>query len=472
MNLKLVLKPVLVALCCALLLDGLALTPQAQDSPFTRIDRDPARVILRYDPKTFDFHVAPPASYTARDSVKTATIIIDYLPAGSTDVAGSPCYAWPAEAKTAFRYAADVWETLVRSDVPIRIETCWTEFDEEGVLGYGGVMSWYGGPPSLSGYQVSPTVYPVSLVNAFTKSDVNDNDNTDSNGDGADADSEMFVAYSREFDWYFGTDGNTPEGQVDFASVVLHEICHGLGFTGRGAVDMNGTGYLGFLSSEGKIVPGVYDAYAKNGQGQSLFSLPNPSTEMGNQLQGEDVFFDGPNANAANGGTPPELFAPPVWMPGSSYSHLDESFNGTINALMTFALNAGESNHNPGPVAMGILKDLGWNYNYTPTLSIPDVTLLLNKSKTLDLWDYTSDQNDAPDTLSYSLVGTGGSTLLISGTARISGTHYLYIEPQSTEIVRDIEVQVMDPEGATDSSRFQVTFVEQLPMYLPFVIQN
>ena len=30
--------------------------------------------------------------------------------------------------------------------------------------------------------------------------------------------------------WYYGTDGNTPSGQFDFVTVVLHELGHGLGF--------------------------------------------------------------------------------------------------------------------------------------------------------------------------------------------------------------------------------------------------
>ena len=33
----------------------------------------------------------------------------------------------------------------------------------------------------------------------------------------------MIVAYSRVYDWYYGTDGNTPSNKLDFASVVLHE---------------------------------------------------------------------------------------------------------------------------------------------------------------------------------------------------------------------------------------------------------
>jgi len=32
--------------------------------------------------------------------------------------------------------------------------------------------------------------------------------------------------------WYFGTDANTPAGLIDFVTVVLHEIGHGIGFIG------------------------------------------------------------------------------------------------------------------------------------------------------------------------------------------------------------------------------------------------
>jgi hypothetical protein len=41
--------------------------------------------------------------------------------------------------------------------------------------------------------------------------------------------------------WYFGTDGNTPFGEFDLVSVVLHEIGHGLGFSGTELVtyDLN-----------------------------------------------------------------------------------------------------------------------------------------------------------------------------------------------------------------------------------------
>ena len=42
---------------------------------------------------------------------------------------------------------------------------------------------------------------------------------------------------ARLFDIRRGTDGNTPLGKIDFVTVVLHEIGHGLGFTGSMDVD-------------------------------------------------------------------------------------------------------------------------------------------------------------------------------------------------------------------------------------------
>jgi hypothetical protein len=87
----------------------------------------------------------------------------------------------------------------------------------------------------------------------------------------------------------------------------------------------------------------------------------NNTITLGNQLISDNLFFDGANANAANGGARPKLYAPTTWDPGSSYSHLDEgTFNNTFNALMTPILDNAESIHYPGAIALGMLKDTGW----------------------------------------------------------------------------------------------------------------
>ncbi|HEU5103138.1 MAG TPA: hypothetical protein VFU22_29155 [Roseiflexaceae bacterium] len=76
------------------------------------------------------------------------------------------------------------------------------------------------------------------------------------------------------------------------------------------------------------------------------------------------MFFDGANANAANGGRV-GLYAPSTWNQGSSYSHLAESFNNSPNALMTFSLGFAESIHSPGPLTLALLRDLGWGLEQT-----------------------------------------------------------------------------------------------------------
>jgi len=121
----------------------------------------------------------------------------------------------------------------------------------------------------------------------------------------------------------------------------------------------------------------IYDHFTENGSGQKLLNtalFPNPSAVLATQLTSNDVYFNGANANAGNGGARVPLYAPFSWSQGSSYAHLAESYNNTPNALMTYSLPNGESIHSPGPVTLGLLKDIGWTLqqassNYTLTLA-------------------------------------------------------------------------------------------------------
>jgi hypothetical protein len=127
----------------------------------------------------------------------------------------------------------------------------------------------------------------------------------------------------------------------------------------------------------GTIYPFSYDRFTEDNAGISLIdtgTYPKNSVALANALTSGSLFFDGTHANAANGGTRVPIYAPGTWNQGSSYSHLDESYNGTVNALMTYSLGFGESEHSPGPVTMGLLEDVGWTgggvVTQTYTLSI------------------------------------------------------------------------------------------------------
>lgn len=265
---------------------------------------------------------------------------------------------WTAPAMAAFQFAVDIWETQITSGVTIEVVAEWTALGP-GILGSASAYDYLA---NFSGAPQTNTWYPYALANKLAGSDL----------DLANPDIE--ARFNSSFsNWYFGTDGNPPVTDYDLVSVVLHEIGHGLGFAGSMVVS-GGSGSWGY----GSPYPFIYDRFTENGSGQGLVDdFPNNSVALANQLTGGDIFFNGPNTNPANGGAPAELYAPGTWQQGSSYSHLDEGFNGTPNALMTYSLNNGEANHLPGPVMLGIFADIGWtidNGGPTPTGTVPGPT--------------------------------------------------------------------------------------------------
>ncbi len=265
---------------------------------------------------------------------KTATFTVNYS-------------GFSPEAQTAFQFAVDIWESKITSAVPIVVNANWIPLSP-GVLGSAGANNFYANFP---GAPVADTWFQVAIANKLAGTDL----------DGAPHD--INANFNSTFpDWYFGTDGNTPFAQYDFVSVVLHELGHGLGFSGSmrvGGVCGTGNGCWG----SGTPFPFIYDRFAINGSGQSLIDtnlFGSPSPELAAHLTSNNVFFNGPNAVQANAGSNVKLYAPNPFASGSSYSHLDGVFDGTPNALMTFSISNGEVQHNPGPVMLCMFKDMGW----------------------------------------------------------------------------------------------------------------
>jgi hypothetical protein len=79
----------------------------------------------------------------------------------------------------------------------------------------------------------------------------------------------------------------------------------------------------------------------------------------------EGLFFDGPNAVAANGGHLVTLYTPSEWNQGSSVSHLDPSIG---EMMMTPFTGTGTRTHDYSAVEIGILTDLG----YVPAVPEPE----------------------------------------------------------------------------------------------------
>ena len=295
-------------------------------------------------------HIPAPAALLAEPSAASATFSISYLNDGDTDPWGERCYVFPAEAKAAFNAAANIWANTLKSSVPVTISACWASLASSSTLGYSG-----GGPlhRDFSGATRSGTWYTGSLANALHGSDLNTSS------------FDMHITYNRNFTWYYGTDGNTPSTKHDLMSVVLHEIAHGLNFSGSMEY-ASGVGSWGYNTG----YPNIYDVFIRDAAGVQLINTttyPNGSTALGNALISNNIAFYGSRAMLANGNQRVKMYAPSTWSSGSSYSHLDyDTFNNTANQLMVYAISAGESIHDPGAITRGLLSDLGWPLSSTP----------------------------------------------------------------------------------------------------------
>jgi hypothetical protein len=291
-------------------------------------------VILLHDNRYIPHHVPPPEQ--AELGVQAATFTVNWNPASCSGTI-SP---WSTEAQATFQYAVNIWASLLNSSQTIEVDACWRSDLAPLVLGSASATTVH---RDFTNAPVANTWYPVATASALANSDLN----------GGTA--EIIANFNRNFNWYYGTDGNTPPTQVDFASVVLHELGHGLGFFGSMVVG-SGNGYWGISS-----YPTIYDRFTEDNSGTPLLNYTSGSAALAAALQSDNVFFDATSANAANGGSRVELYAPSTWEQGSSYSHLGEIFNGTPNALMTKSLGNGESEHSPGPVMLGMFQDMGWS---------------------------------------------------------------------------------------------------------------
>jgi hypothetical protein len=289
---------------------------------------------LVLDPTNKFTHVADSASAELRMDAaqQTATINVTYV----------GFEAFPA-AQAAFQHAVDIWSGLIVAPVPITVRAEFSPLDR-GVLGSAGAGSLKRNFPKAP---AANFWYPIALANQYSGQDLDP------------AGFDISATFSSSVtDWYFGTDGNTPANAIDFTTTVLHELGHGLGFAGSMQVS-SGIGTWGYSG-----LPTLYDWFAANGSVHYLVDtsfFANPSAALAAQLQSGNVWWYGLQAYGANG-APPKLYAPSVWRQGSSYSHLDESAYpaGSANSLMTYALGYAESIHNPGPIAIGILHDIGW----------------------------------------------------------------------------------------------------------------
>jgi len=266
-------------------------------------------------------------------------------------VGGNPGTTLGEQRLIAFQQAADIWGAVLSSAVEIEVEATFDVLscDEFGAtLGAAGPTTVH---RDFAGAPRPQTWYPQALANSIAGVDL------DPEGDVfAFFNSALGTTCAFPAGWYYGLDAAPPGGDIDFVSVALHEIGHGLGFlslvglSSGAKFDDRDDSYMVHLEdrSEGLLFPEM-----TNGQRRIA------------QIDDGDLFWTGASVATASavlvGGSDPltgavEIYAPDPLEPGSSVSHFSTTL--TPSELMEPFYDG--ANHDPG-LALDLMLDIGWN---------------------------------------------------------------------------------------------------------------
>jgi Bacterial Ig-like domain (group 3) len=300
--------------------------------------------------------------------VQAATfIIVNNDPAGVgfndptpvAPVGGNPGTTLGAQRQNAFQFAANIWSGLLSSPVPIRVGATFGALtpctSTYGVLGQAGPIEVFRDFP---GAPTAATFYASAEANSLNGADL------DPAMDDISAQFNSNIGTAgclTTLSWYLGTDSSPPAGTLDFVSVLVHELGHGLGFltfvdlaSGTKFYGLNDTFMLS-LENHGAI-PSDYPSMTNAQRVAASINTPN-------------LHWVGAHVRAASGvlsagkvGDHVQMYAPNPQESGSSVSHWDTALtpNQVMEPSYTGAL------HNP-VLELPLFQDIGWTLLATPT---------------------------------------------------------------------------------------------------------
>lgn len=298
------------------------------------------------------------AAHAAPAGAATITVVnLDGANEGFNDptpvspIGGNPGTTLGEQRLIAFQYAADIWAALLHSDVEVRVGA---NFNPMSCDAFGATLGGAGPETVHRDFANAPepaTWYPQALANSHA---------------GVDLDpllDDVFAIFNSVLGttcpypngWYYGLDASPPGFDIDFASVVLHEIGHGIGFLTLVGLN-SGTKFASFD-----------DAYMLHLENHTS-GLHYPDMTNGQRVSsnvGEPhLHWTGPSVVASGaslvGGREPisghvEIFAPNPADPGSSLSHFATTLSPS-EVMEPFYVGAV---HDPG-LAVDLMFDIGW----------------------------------------------------------------------------------------------------------------
>ncbi len=142
------------------------------------------------------------------------------------------------QAKVVFQFAADLWGSVLQSDVEIFNTVTFQPLncsETSGVLGSSGTNYIFSFNSPAPAGAIPATWYHSALADALLGADAAVKNDLPPNTP------DIISRFNGQLGkpgcmsasgWYFGLDGNAPANKINFLDVVMHEMSHGLGFSG------------------------------------------------------------------------------------------------------------------------------------------------------------------------------------------------------------------------------------------------
>lgn len=209
-------------------------------------------------------------------------------PTPTAPVGGNPGTTLGQQRLNAFQFAADIWGSILDSEVPIYILSSFDPLPcnaTGGTLGAAGALAVWANTP---GVEVPNVWYHVALANKLAAQDLS-----------PDPEGEDIIAFfNTDLDnpvclgprgWYYGIDNNHGDN-VDLVAVLLHEFGHGLGFANF-ASEVTGNLLAGRAD--------IFTFYTKDNTTGKYWSQMTNAERVASAINTNQVIWDGINVTAA-----------------------------------------------------------------------------------------------------------------------------------------------------------------------------
>jgi hypothetical protein len=203
-------------------------------------------------------------------------------------VGGNPGQTLGQQRQIAYQYAADLWSAVLDGDVPVRVIASTQPLPctpTSGTLAQAGTRFTIANFPG----GLADTRYHIAIAKGILNQDFATDYDILTRFNGAVGVDPNCLTGS---DWYYGLDGATPPGRINFLNVVMHEIAHGLGFSGFENVS------TGALSGG---IPSIYATHAfDNTQQKQVRDMTN-AERVASFVNDGNLVWTGSNVTAQAG---------------------------------------------------------------------------------------------------------------------------------------------------------------------------